>query len=72
MELRAHLIPLRVGKYYEQILISFQNQSGDLYPSALTHVDTFWEGKNGENVLYKKLENGDVIDVIMKLAEVIK
>jgi hypothetical protein len=72
MELRAHLVPLRVGKYYEQILISFQTQSGDLYPSALTHVDTFWEGRNGENILYKKLESGDVVDVIMRLTEVEK
>ena len=68
MEIKAHLVPLKVGNYYEQILISFETLQGEIYPSALVHIDTFYKGHNSpDNSIYYKLSRGDVVETLWKV-----
>lgn len=45
-------------KSFEQILIK-----EDSYPFALLHIDSFWQGKDGDNKIYNLLNEGNEIVV---------
>lgn len=70
MELEAKLVPIKTGKYYEQILMSLRTGAGSIggwYPSALLHIDTFWEGTSGDNSIYHELSEGVSIEITLKI-----
>ena len=45
-------------KSSEQILLR-----EDSYPFALLHIDSFWQGKDGDNEIYNLLNAGDYVVV---------
>ena len=61
--------PMKIGEYFEPCLLEFQSESGGggFYPSAIVHIDTFWQGQSGDNEVYNMLSEGTVVDVEIDL-----
>lgn len=57
--------PIMVGKYIDPCLLEFKSEQkdSDFYPSAIVHVDTFWQGRDGNNEVHNALLRGEVVDL---------
>ena len=74
MRLLLKLTPVRTGRYIDQISIETKPAypcSDDYYTMAYAHIDTFWEGKNGNSDIHEKLSNGEVVYIDAHLTEVV-
>jgi hypothetical protein len=67
--MKLKLIPLEYRSgCYEPIRVDIQNGSeGNYYPACIIHIDTFWEGKGGNNKIYDLLGKGKMVIVEAKL-----
>ena len=61
--------PMKVGKYIEPCLLEFKGEQkdSDFYPSAIVHVDTFWQGRDGGNEVYNALQKGEIVELEISL-----
>lgn len=57
--------PMKVGDYCEQCLVEIASLAVgakySFYPSALVHIDAFWQGRNGDNTVYNMLNKGEQV-----------
>lgn len=67
--MKMKIKPLKVGRSFEPCLIEFETpHNNEFYPSAVVHVDTFFE--IGNNEVYNLLRSGKVVILEVNLSPV--
>ena len=67
MRLLMKMVPIKIGKYFEQVAIHTKiPKDTKYYPLTYAHIDTFHD--SGDKFLYDKLIQGETVFVDAHLA----